>query len=73
MLNGRAYCAHHYDVSWKAQNPVYGQQHEWHYRVNRINGQVDAYESCKRCGSVRQREGLPFTPCKGKMPEIVLW
>lgn len=72
VLNGRGYCAHHYDVSWRTQNPEQGQAHLWHFHVNRFTGELDKYESCKRCGNIRQREGLPFTPCDGKMPTIEL-
>lgn len=71
-LNGRMYCAHHYDIAWKVSNPEYGQAHQWHFHVNRFTNAVDRYESCKRCGVIRQHEGLPVTPCDGLMPIIEL-
>ncbi len=71
-LSGRFYCAHHHRIRERVENPELGQQHDWHRHVNRITGAVDTYESCRRCGNVRQREGLPQSPCPGKMPRIVL-
>lgn len=72
VLDGKGYCAPHYDTTWKVCNPIYGQQHEWHFHVNHITGAVDKYESCRRCGNIRLHEGLPLIPCEGKMPRITL-
>lgn len=73
VLNGKHYCAPHYDTTWKVQNPLYGQRHDWHTHVNKFTGQADKYETCRRCGVIRVYEGLPQRPCEGHMPEIVLW
>ena len=72
VLNGKRYCATHYDTKWKFMNPIYGQQHDWHIHLNRFTGEADKYETCKRCGSVKQHEGLAQEPCYGKMPRITL-
>jgi hypothetical protein len=72
LLDGKDYCAAHYDTAWKVANPVYGQQHEWHFHVNHLNGNVDPYPSCRRCGSVKQHEGLPQFPCRGSFGQITL-
>jgi len=72
LLNGKRYCAHHYDTAWKVANPIYGQAHDWHIHVNRFNGVPDRYETCRRCADIRPYEGLPLLPCDGKMPQIVL-
>ena len=73
VLNGKHYCAPHYDTSWKVQNPEYGQQHDWHVHANRFTGEADKYETCRRCGFIRVHDGLPQSPCRGVMPQIVLW
>lgn len=70
--SGRLYCACHYDIAWKRDNPELGQAHLWHYHVNRFTGKSDVYETCHKCGAIRQREGLPWTPCDGKMPIVGL-
>jgi len=72
ILNGRGYCAAHYDTAWKVQNPVLGTAHDWHFHMNTCNGRLDPYESCRRCGEIRPHEGLPVNPCRGVMPRIVL-
>ncbi len=72
VLDGKGYCAPHYDATWKARNPVLGQQHDWHRHANRFTGAEDPYESCRRCGDVRQHEGLAQGPCGGVMPQIAL-
>lgn len=71
-LNGRFYCAPHYDLSWKVQNPVIGQQHEWHVRMNGVTGKPYDYPTCKRCGVVQVYDGLPQEPCRGHLPRIGL-
>ena len=73
VLTGKHYCASHYDAAWKVANPIIGQQHAWHVRVNRTTGDPDKYETCGRCGSIKVYDGLPQSPCKGSMPKIVLW
>lgn len=70
ILGEKGYCAPHYDATWKAQNPVYGQQHEWHFRVNRFTGEKARCETCTKCGSIRLREGLAQSPCKGHFDQI---
>lgn len=70
--DGRRYCGRHYDLRWKYLNPIVGQQHEWHFHVNHLNGEADRYECCKRCMMIRVYEGLPQMPCKGKMDRITL-
>lgn len=70
MLNGKGYCAQHYDTTWRTLYPQHGQQHDWHLHMNRYTGVPNHYETCRRCGHIRQRAGLPFSPCDGKMPEI---
>jgi len=67
MLDGKRYCAPHYDIAWKVANPVYGQQHEW----KTVRG-VE-WKACSRCAAVQQREGLPQEPCRGGLPTIRLW
>lgn len=62
----RVYCAHHQAIQWRFLNPEHGPQHDWHNHVNRITGEVDKYEACRLCGSVKQREGLPQAPCSGR-------
>jgi len=72
-LDGRGYCASHYDTAWKVANPEYGQQHDWHFHVNRFTGEMDRYETCCRCSAVKVHDGLPQCPCRGRQAEIVLW
>ncbi len=72
LMDGKGFCAPHYDARWKALHPVLGQSHDWHRHVNRFTGAEDHYESCRRCGHIRQLEGLAQGPCDGVMPEIVL-
>lgn len=72
ILGGKGYCAAHYDAVWRFKNPVYGQQHDWHLHVNQYTGETWPYETCRRCGDIRQREGLAQGPCKGHMPRIEL-
>lgn len=72
VLDSKRYCACHYDTAWKVANPELGQTHEWHLRRNHITGVVYPYQTCKRCGYIRQHEGLPQGPCDGKMPQITL-
>ena len=69
LLNGKCYCALHYDTVWKVTNPVYGTQHEWNLDDLRWREFVP---HCVRCGVIRVYEGLPQLPCRGKMPEIIL-
>jgi len=68
----KRYCGPHYDIAWKATNPIFGQQHDWHVHINQYSQVPDKYESCRRCGSIRQRQGLPQPPCRGKFEPIVL-
>ena len=72
-LNGKRYCGHHFDIQWHFLFPIYGQQHDWHFRINSMTGEKSLYESCRKCGSIKQRDGLPQMPCKGKLPTIRLW
>lgn len=71
-LDGKRYCAPHYDTSWKVANPIFGQAHEWHIHVNRFTGESDRYPTCRRCADIRPNDGLPLLPCDGKMPQITL-
>lgn len=72
ILNGRRYCGWHYDTAWKVQNPEFGQQHEWHTRVNKFTGVADPWPSCKQCGDIRVHDGLPQSKCRGKFDRIGL-
>ena len=72
LLDGKRYCASHYDTKWKVLNPELGQAHDWHFHKNRFTGEEDQYESCRRCMDVRVHEGLPQGPCRGVMPVITL-
>ena len=78
-LEDRVYCAHHHSIQFRVLNPQYGQQHDWHNHVNRFTGEVDKYESCRFCGSCKQREGLPQSPCSGpcrivlRESEVAYW
>lgn len=72
VLNGRCYCAAHYDTAWKVANPIYGQQHDWQWEKTFKKGD-DMHECCALCGIGRPYDGLPLNPCDGKMPRIVLW
>lgn len=72
VLNNRGYCAPHYDTTWRLFNPEYGQQHDWHYRVNHITGETYAFETCRRCAAVKVHDGLPQSPCAGKLAQIAL-
>lgn len=68
VLNGKGYCAPHYDITWKTQNPVFGQHHEW---VDRTVGDK-TYPVCKRCAAIQQHAGLPQSPCAGHLARIRL-
>ena len=70
ILNGKRYCAPHYDTTWKVQNPIYGQSHDWRIHVHRFTGEASHYETCRRCGAIKVRDGLPQSPCRGVMPRI---
>jgi len=72
VLNGKGYCALHYDAAWKFQNPEIGQQHEWHIHVNRFTGESYPYPTCRICGAIKVYDGLPQCLCSGKMPVITL-
>lgn len=72
-LGVKRYCAPHYDAKWKALNPVFGTQHDWHIHINHLTGESWPYETCKRCGSIRLHEGLAQDPCRGFQAKIVLW
>ena len=67
VLNGVGYCACQYDMVWKILNPVFGQVHDWHRRGSSL------YDTCRRCSEIRPHEGLPVPPCRGVMPQIVVW
>lgn len=73
VLDGKRYCAPHYDIAWKRENPEYGQQHDWHIHINRFNGEADKYETCRRCMAIKVHEGLPQCLCRGRQAEIRLW
>jgi len=73
VLTGKHYCTLHYDTAWKAANPIIGQQHEWHIRINSVTGEPDQYTTCRRCGSIKVHDGLPQSPCRGNLAKIVLW
>lgn len=66
VLEGLGYCASHYDLAWRIANPKFGQQHEW--GPNKFLN----CDACVKCGTIRSLEGLPFTPCRGHLPRIVL-
>lgn len=68
IFNGKGYCAPHYDMTWKAQNPEYGQQHDW---MDRTVGN-HTYPVCTRCAAIKPHDGLPLSPCKGHLARIVL-
>ena len=70
--NNKHYCAHHYGIAWKVANPEIGQQHDWHIHINRFTGEPDRYETCRRCMVIKVHDGLPQSPCRGVMPQIVL-
>lgn len=72
LLGDKGYCAPHYDATWKATNPVYGQQHDWHIRKNHLTGEPWPYETCRICCDIRHLAGLAQDPCGGKMPTITL-
>lgn len=72
VLDGKGYCAHHYDIAWKVLNQIYGQAHDWHVHVNRFTGIADNYPSCRRCGDIKVYDGLPQGTCGGVLPRIVL-
>jgi len=59
VLDGVGYCAAHYDIAWRVANPEHGQQHEWCFK------EWARWEMCRRCGSIRPYDGLPFVPCNG--------
>lgn len=67
LLGDKGYCAAHYDLAWRIQNPVFGQQHEWG-----LNGFFPAYRCCVKCGAIELHQGLPQSPCRGHLPRIVL-
>ena len=48
VLNGKHYCAPHYDTTWKVQNPLYGQRHDWHAHVNKGDLAVNSQETAKK-------------------------
>lgn len=66
-LNGRFYCAAHYDAKWRFENPEHGPQHDW------VPAAVDnrPYHYCKLCLTIKVREGLAQGPCRGRC-KIVL-
>lgn len=72
LLNGIGYCAWHYDTAWDVQNPIIGQQHDWHVHVNHISGVADNFPTCRRCMEIKVHDGLPQGPCGGKMPVVTL-
>ena len=72
LLNGKGYCAMHYDTAWRVLNPEFGQAHDWHRHVNKFTGEAYPYDTCRRCTAIRYHEGLPQSPCRGKIPIIVL-
>lgn len=72
ILNGKGYCAPHYDTAWRMLNPEIGQQHDWHVHVNRFTGDRSPYPTCRICGSIKVHDGLPQALCRGTMPRITV-
>jgi hypothetical protein len=57
-LGDKQYCAQHYDAKWRFENPEHGPQHDWwEYR---------GLPCCRICMAVKQYEGLPQGPCRGR-------
>ena len=72
VMCGKGYCAPHYDATWKLANPIIGQQHDWHFRVDMVTGKQYEILTCRMCGAVKVHDGLPQLPCRGKLSRIVL-
>lgn len=72
VLEENRYCASHYEARWLILHPVIGTAHDWHYHVNSLTLTLDAFLSCRRCGVVKNREGVYQSPCRGVLPRIEL-
>jgi hypothetical protein len=70
-LSGRVYCAWHHRIQEERENPEYGQQHDWTTSASLTKLFFGGIDHCARCGVVRHREGIPQSPCGGKLPRIV--
>ena len=63
-LEGKFYCASHYDAVWKWLNPVLGTCHDWEQRPGRN------YPTCRLCLAIKFVDGIAQGPCKGHQSQI---